>query len=327
MTWSHAHPPGRVSDLPRPPDQMWLGRYPGYVWMLAVWMGLSGANLAFAVAFPPNLKPPSPDTVFALVWVSISALLLLILAQRTPRWLVHVQLAASIVITASLIYGAETNLGAALFGWAYSMVAIYASVWIPRRAALVYILGMAATYLVTLGLRDSLPYMLVTWLLTMTVCAAMALLLEYLVSSLRTMATVDPLTGLLNRAGLESVLGAHRTFGTPTSLVVIDLDNFKALNDSKGHLAGDRKLRAVGQAIRGHLGENDFGFRTGGDEFMLILPESPRDAATQLIIRLSEDVDMGMSVGIVEWSPEEDFDAAMSRADALMYQHKDAERD
>jgi diguanylate cyclase (GGDEF)-like protein len=294
--------------------------------MLAVWMGLSGANLAFAVAFPPNLKPPAPDTVFALVWVSISALLLLILAQRTPRWLVHVQLMASIVVTATLIYGAETNLGAALFGWAYSMVAIYASVWIPRRAALVYLLGMAATYLVTLGLRDSLPYMLVTWLITMTVCAAIALLLEYLVSSLRTMAIVDPLTGLFNRAGLESVLGAHRSFGTPTSLVVIDLDNFKALNDSEGHLAGDRMLRGVGQAIRRHLSDSDFAFRTGGDEFMLILPASNASSAEHLIGRLTREVDLGMSVGIVEWSPDEDFDAAMSRADALMYQEKGTER-
>ncbi len=313
-----SHQPGP----PHPDDQMWLGRYPGNVWMWIVWLILSGGNLAFAVAFPANLKPPSIESVVSLVWVAASLVLLFILGARTPRWFIHLQLVTAIFLTALLIYTSVTNLGAALFGWAYCMVAMYTSMWLSRRTALAYLAGVAALYLGTLGLRDDLPYMLVTWLLTMTVCVAITLLLSYLIKRLRTLATVDPLTGLLNRVGLESVLGDIRLDKAPTALVISDLDNFKTLNDSEGHLAGDRLLQDVGQAMRETIAATDYAFRTGGDEFMLILPGRDVNEARNLVERVASEIDVELSTGIVNWPPGEDFDSAMSRADELMYETK-----
>ncbi len=306
----------------RPLDQMWLGRYPGYVWMWVVWLVLSGGNLAFAVAFPANLKPPTADSVVSLVWVAVSLVLLLILGARTPRWFIHLQLVTAMMLTASLVYSALTTLGAALFGWAYCMIAMYVSVWLPRRTAAGYVVGTAVLYLATLGLRGDLPYLLVTWLITITVSSTIALLLGFLVGRLRTIATVDPLTGLRNRAGLDSVVARAHIPGAPTSLVVSDLNDFKAVNDSQGHLAGDRLLQDIGAALRASISPSDFAFRTGGDEFMLILPGRDVDDARVLMDRIASQVDVDLSSGIVEWPRGEGFDSAMSRADELMYEAK-----
>lgn len=290
--------------------------------MWIVWLVLSGGNLAFALAFQPNLKPPTPESALSLVWIAASLALLWILGSRTPLWFIHLQLLAAIFLTASLVYTSLTYLGAALFGWACCMVAMYTSMWLSRRTALAYLAGVATLYLVTLGLRRDLPYMLVTWLLTMTVCVAITLLLSYLINRLRTLATVDPLTGLLNRVGLESVLGDIRLDKAPTALVISDLDNFKALNDSDGHLAGDRLLQDVGRAMRGTIAATDYAFRTGGDEFMLILPGRDVKEARNLVERVASEIDVELSTGIVNWPPGEDFDSAVSRADELMYETK-----
>lgn len=310
----------------RPSRDMWIGRYPGPVWMLVVFLVLAGTNLLFAITYPPNNKPPTIDTVAGCLWSFGSAAILLALARRTPGWFLHVQMVGAIVATAGLIYTAKTPLGGALFGWAYSMVAMYAAVWMSRRMAQIYLGAVALAYLATLYLRDALPYMLVTWLLTMTVCTAIAYLLMYLVGSLRRLAVTDSLTGLLNRAGLEDVLRATPSFGTPTSLVVIDLDNFKDLNDTQGHLAGDEALQRVGRTLRDVTGGGDFAFRTGGDEFMLILPNQPAAGATDVINQVVRTTRLPMSAGVVEWAPTESFDSAVRRADEHMYRNKPSGR-
>jgi diguanylate cyclase (GGDEF)-like protein len=323
---AYASAPRGAGVLPQPTREMWLGRYPGSVWMLVVFLLLAGTNLFFAITFPPNNKPATIDTVVGCLWTFGSAAALLILARHTPGWFLHVQMVGAILVTAGLIYGAKTPLGGALFGWAYSMVAMYAAVWMSRRMAQIYLGTVALAYLIVLYLREALPYMLVTWLLTMTVCAAIAYLLMYLVSSLRNMAVTDSLTGLLNRAGLESVLRTNRVFGTPTSLVVIDLDDFKNLNDTQGHLAGDDALRRMGQALADVTGSGEYAFRTGGDEFMLILPNQTPGGAIEVVAQVRRVTRLALSAGVVEWPTTESFDSAVRRADESMYRNK-ADRD
>ncbi len=108
---------------------------------------------------------------------------------------------------------------------------------------------------------------------------------------LRHDASHDPLTGLLNRRSYDRALAnaaARRSrYGLPFSLVLIDLDNFKVVNDRLGHAGGDEALRSVGQEIRGILRTGDVAARLGGDEFALIVvnADSPSVAAP-LIERL-----------------------------------------
>ena len=94
--------------------------------------------------------------------------------------------------------------------------------------------------------------------------------------TLREMAMVDPLTGLANRRRLEIVLDEQvttlRQDASPISCAMIDIDHFKRFNDDHGHDAGDAVLRAVGAALRQSIREQDFAFRYGGEEFLLLMP-------------------------------------------------------
>jgi diguanylate cyclase (GGDEF)-like protein len=104
-------------------------------------------------------------------------------------------------------------------------------------------------------------------------------------SDLEHRATHDHLTGLPNRAcvldRIEQAILAGRRSGSPTAVLLLDLDGFKEVNDSRGHLVGDRVLRCVGPRIAGVLRESDTVGRLGGDEFCVVLPDvtGPAEAA------------------------------------------------
>ena len=104
--------------------------------------------------------------------------------------------------------------------------------------------------------------------------------------------------------------------------MVIDLDHFKAINDRRGHLAGDRILRDFGAALLSVARPGDVVIRSGGDEFVLILPRTEAEGAEALAQRLRETIDLEWSYGITDWAPSESFDSALARADRLMYQQK-----
>lgn len=100
---------------------------------------------------------------------------------------------------------------------------------------------------------------------------------------LRHLADHDPLTGLMNRRGFEAALDGHlarcRRYGATGALLVLDLDGFKAVNDARGHAAGDEVLVGCAHALRGRLRDTDVISRLGGDEFAILLPaEGPEEA-------------------------------------------------
>ena len=116
--------------------------------------------------------------------------------------------------------------------------------------------------------------------------AEQALQLKRQARALEQLTLVDELTGLLNRRGLvsvgERVLYRCRASGDPLSILLLDLDGLKQINDSHGHAAGDAALRAVARAIKQATRETDLTARIGGDEFCLLVPCG--DAATAVLI-------------------------------------------
>ncbi len=160
---------------------------------------------------------------------------------------------------------------------------------------------------------------------------------------LREMAATDPLTGLFNRREYEMLLiheieRAKRT-GSPLSVGIFDLDYFKKVNDTYGHGAGDEVLRRTAQLVRENLRQIDIVGRLGGEEFILLLPETTSDKAAVIGRRVLEvlvSTDMGVgtaivrvtaTIGITQLLPtDQDFNAVIQRADAAMYMGKEAGR-
>jgi diguanylate cyclase (GGDEF)-like protein len=162
---------------------------------------------------------------------------------------------------------------------------------------------------------------------------------------LRAYATTDPLTGLANRRQLEddvaTLTAAHGKHGQPCSLVLLDLDHFKLLNDARGHAAGDEALRAVASELRHLVRAPDSAYRYGGEEFLLILPETALVEAAAVAERIRRSVaaldiarsadghtSLTVSCGVAEWrSPETTFERSLADADAALYEAKAAGRD
>src|SRR4051794_11639991 len=120
---------------------------------------------------------------------------------------------------------------------------------------------------------------------------------------------VDSLTGLPNRRGLDRLLAeqlARRGAGADSGLVlgILDIDYFKAVNDTAGHAAGDRLLRDCAATWSGLLVDAQVLARAGGDEFILVLPDAGRESASALVDRLRTAVpDRTCTVGLAEWEP------------------------
>jgi diguanylate cyclase (GGDEF)-like protein len=120
--------------------------------------------------------------------------------------------------------------------------------------------------------------------------SAIALRNAELVDRLRAQATIDPLTGCHNRRGFDEILSVEfaraRRYNRPLSVVLLDIDHFKHINDDFGHEVGDHALQRIGRAVRHTFRATDSACRYGGEEFALIFPETGKEEAFRLAERL-----------------------------------------
>lgn len=152
-----------------------------------------------------------------------------------------------------------------------------------------------------------------------------------LIDGLRELATIDELTGCCNRRRLielseREVLRATRHH-QPLAFIILDVDDFKTINDTLGHLAGDDLLRRIAFTLRGRLRSTDILGRYGGDEFIITLPETTGSAAAliaqELLEHCFEHCDSRMSIGVVELTSENNsFTELLRQADFALYQSK-----
>jgi diguanylate cyclase (GGDEF)-like protein len=159
------------------------------------------------------------------------------------------------------------------------------------------------------------------------------------VPSLRAQALRDHKTGLLNSRGIaeagQSELERATRFVRPLSLLVVDVDDLREINNNHGHLAGDAALVALADAFRTELRDFDLCARFGGDEFLVLLPETPLAEALAVAGRIEErvggcrlptagePVSFGVSIGAAERHPQDaTVEALVQRADAAMYEAK-----
>ena len=163
--------------------------------------------------------------------------------------------------------------------------------------------------------------------------------LESAREELRDLALTDALTGAYNRRFFDEIIGRelerHRRANDPLSVVFIDINRFKMVNDVHGHAVGDTLLRDVSEFLRRKLRETDYVFRWGGDEFVVLMSCPAVEAARRMsALKLEYEAaplitalggGSGLAIGCAEASPgTRDIDAVIAAADADMYQRKPA---
>ena len=154
----------------------------------------------------------------------------------------------------------------------------------------------------------------------------------------------DSLTGLYNRRHFFEQLSKEleRTvrYHHPLSILMLDIDNFKAYNDAFGHPEGDRVLVRLGDVISGAIRKTDSVYRYGGEEFVVLLPETPGTLALSIAERIlsqfrglpfhptpQDEVHATVSIGVAHLTSGEDLTAFLKRADECMYQAKKLGKD
>ncbi|MDY7571904.1 diguanylate cyclase [Pseudomonas sp. CCC4.1] len=154
----------------------------------------------------------------------------------------------------------------------------------------------------------------------------------------RQKALIDPLTDLPNRAAwgerLQYEVDQWQKNGNPLLIAMLDLDHFKRINDGYGHLAGDKVLKIIATQLRKHLRPTDFIARFGGEEFVLLMPDTPLSAGLHLIEKLraaiqacpfhfkGEPVTITTSIGVSAFRPGDRSDHVLKRADEALYRAK-----
>ena len=309
------------------------------------WIALDFVVLRAADALP-----------IALVRIAMAALLL-VLSRAAGRLSAPATLRAFVWVQA-LGFGAMQLLlrrvdvagevGYGLFPFVIvAQLALFPAPW-PQtlRAAVAPALALALLLLsdlrtVEAAWRDAWLLVLLTAVAAWTAQAQLRLLIDLL--GARRDATHDALTGLANRRRLDARLAVEHARAqrhpSPLSVLMLDLDHFKRVNDEHGHAAGDAVLAAAAGALRDELRAVDVGARFGGEEFLAVLPDTPLDDAMRVAERVRRriaalstvhdgaSIEVTVSIGVAQLGVDESIVDLIARADAALYAAKRGGRD
>ncbi len=235
-------------------------------------------------------------------------------------WMLHVQLAIGTILVSYVLYRSDRTDPAILVAVFYAWIVIYAFSFMPPRHALrhleLVLLGAAIAFGTGAGITSPLG----DWLFISGSAIVTAAFTLRLVTRLANVSHTDQLTGLPNRRYVEDrVWPPNATFG----LALIDLDRFKELNDTEGHIAGDYTLKRLADEWRRELRSGDTLARWGGDEFLLVMPNSTTSELQSVLERLFDVCHpLSLSAGFTTATPETPLDELLRACDEALYKAK-----
>ena len=323
MTGGLSRPGGRLRLSPASALLVTNGRALGVMYMAGAVVGLVALGVPHGAHFD------------AMADVVISAMAIVIGAWAWRRGTLGQHEVSLLLVVGTLavsggVYsgrGDYVSISAAVI---YIWLALLASLFLSPVRVWVHLGLIAGVYAAVLAVNGNsgapAEWLFITGTATMTALVTLAIRTELLLMSER-----DPLTGLPNRAGLERVLEREtakaRRSHAPLTVAVIDLDDFKSLNDKRGHLAGDEALVATARSWESALRGSDVLARFGGDEFVVVLPGSRALQAGRVIRRMrGADGTWKFSAGLASWDGSESPIQLIARADAALYEAKSSDR-
>lgn len=278
---------------------------------------------------------PSPEFGFTASTVLViggivAAVGILFLGDRAGPWPALLILAAHVVPAILFLTVLESPRSALSVVLQMPVIALYLGgflvPWLARATQLIVMITFASVVVADpndvveqLNSGRHLPSVLVfTWL-----CLEAGIFVQ---KRFKHETRIDPLTGLTNRRGFIELAEIERARadrnGEQLCLAIVDLDEFKRVNDTLGHNAGDKILRDLAQQWRLGARRSDVICRLGGDEFVFLLPDTALAGGRLFMMRLSEGATHPWSWGVAEWHAGEAVASAISRADSAMYDHK-----
>jgi diguanylate cyclase (GGDEF)-like protein len=294
--------------------------------------------IALAIALPALWLPQRGEVVHGAALVLAASVALTGVASLLPALHGTLNRVGGLLLLAQIAALVHLTGGAdSIFTPIYALLLLYAAVFYgPARLGATVVVVLVA--LLRPGLAQG-PEALSALLLQGTVWTVAALTVHLLVARIRVSAQTDGLTGLWNHATFWQLIGAahaqqERT-GSSYSVLLLDLDHFKHVNDTQGHRAGDEVLRQVGALLRERCRRSDVVARYGGEEFAVLLPDTERSAAVALAkelrhrvltagFRIPITVSIGVAASADGHGPS--AESVLSAADQALYAAKEAGR-
>ena len=251
---------------------------------------------------------------------------------------------ASIAISCVCMFGVVSTvylIGPHQVYWAYP--ALMAVFYLVRPRVAIVLASITVAALVPELIDNVDNHSTITVLITIVVMSAFAFAFSLITNlqrvQLMQLATKDPLTGAGNRRGLDSklndIVNSHKRNATVASMLLLDLDHFKKVNDVHGHAVGDQILKRITEIINLRIRVTDSLYRVGGEEFVVVLDGQNLERATHLSEQLrtlveanelAPDQSVTISLGVAELRGEESTNDWMHRADEALYRAKHSGR-
>ncbi len=284
---------------------------------------------AFAVAFAllPGTDPAIQrlDLAVAFPLLVLAAATYIVLPRVGGPWGLDVTIGGIGLLACYGAFVLPDPEGQVLIGLGLVLICVFGAYFQPRAHTIGLLVILVGAYAVALWLNPILSNP-VQPSVVISVIVGTSLTVSVLAERLREAALHDPLTGALNRRGLEvmapAIVATARRSGLSITVGVFDLDRFKEYNDRHGHAAGDALLVDVTRAWQRRLRAGDLLVRQGGDEFVVVLPGADDDAARAIAQQVAVVAPAAWSIGFTLWQPDEDVESALMRADAEMYDAK-----